>query len=337
MKFRSDFDSAWKDALEAYFPQFMGLLQPELHAQIDWQYAPEFLDKELQALMRSRSRGRQHVDKLARVRMQAGHAALVLIHVEIQSHRHANFAPRMFAYHIRLSEKHPQQPVVSLAVLTGKQAAQSAADATKLTHAYDNWGCSLHFSFPVVYLEHWRARIDELLQLAPHNPFAVVILAQLEANATQNPEERLVRKTELVRRLYYWGFSRDNVIQLFRIIDAMVGLPESLEDDFDEAVIQIEEETQMTYVTSIERVRLRKEREAGMQEGLLRGEQDGLQKGLQKGQLKGAAEVLAAQVLRKFGHLPDWARVRMKEADEATLNRWALQILDAPRIEDVFV
>src|SRR3546814_17289732 len=78
-------------------------------------------------------------------------------------------------------------------------------------------------------MESWRDRIPELQALAPTNPFAVVILAQLDANATRDGPARLARKTELVRGLYLWGFSRDNVIKLFRIIDAMVGLPEALE------------------------------------------------------------------------------------------------------------
>jgi len=93
---------------------------------------------------------------------------------------------------------------------------------------------------------------------------------------------------------------------------------------FDDAVAQIEEETNMTYVTSVERVRLKREREAGRQEGR------------EEGRLSGAAQSLENQIMRKFGALPDWARVRIDEANETALNRWTLQILDAQRIEDVF-
>ena len=157
-----------------------------------------------------------------------------------------------------------------------------------------------------------------LCERYPQHPVAgLAVLAQLEADTTRDAQQRLVRKAELVRRLYHWGFSRDNVVRLFRIIDAMVGLPEALEPAFDDAVSQIEEEKQMAYVTSIERVRLKRERAQGMQQG--------------------AAEMLSAQLTRKFGSLPDWASARMSQADESTLNRWAVQLLDAQRIEDVFV
>ena len=321
MTYQSDFDSAWKDALDAYFPQFMALLWPQLHARINWRLPTVFLDKELQALMRSRKRGRRHVDKLVSVRLISGENALVLIHVEIQAGHETGFAQRMFAYHVRLREKHAHQTVVSLAVLTGEQAEPAASSQDEAVFGYDYWGCSLRFSFPVIRLKCWQGRVDELLMLAPQNPFAVVVLAQLEADAARDPKQRLVRKAALVRRLYDWGFSRDNVVHLFRIIDAMVGLPQQLEPEFEDAVIQIEKETQMAYVTSIERVRIRRERAEAMEEG----------------KQQGAAEILSTLLTRKFGTLPDWSRDRMAQADETTLNTWAVRTLDAQRIEDVFV
>lgn len=76
----------------------------------------------------------------------------------------------------------------------------------------------------------------------------------------------------------------------------------------------------MTYVNTVERVALRR----GKQEGKV------------EGRLEGAAELLAALIVRKFGEVPEWAQTCMAQADEATLNRWAMRILDATRIEDVF-
>jgi len=100
----------------------------------------------------------------------------------------------------------------------------------------------------------------------------------------------------------------------------MLVLPASMEQTFVEAVSQIEKEYKMTYVNTIERVALRRGREEGKQESR-----------------EEAANVLAALITRKFGALPDWARTRLDDADKPALNRWTLQILDAQRIEDVFV
>jgi len=325
-------DGAWKRALDFYFADFMVLLWPELHAQTDWTHPPVFLDKELQRLAvykegKTRRGGRLLVDKLARVRLRSGRDMLALIHVEIQGPKLTGFAARMFHYHLALREKHPLLPVASLAVLTHR-----AQGPTTESYAYEHWGCSLTFTFPVVNLESWRGRSGELARLAPSNPFAVVVLAQLEANTRHPGQERLVRKTQLIRRLIDWRYNERQIQALFLIIDAMLTLPEPLEQAFTDIVNQLEEETHMTYVTSVERVRLQRERDKARQEGL----QKGLQKGQQAGQLKGAGELLAAQLTRKFGTLPDWAGVRLKQADEAALSRWAVQILDAQRIEDVF-
>lgn len=216
---RPDYDSAWKDALAAYFPEFMRMLRPGTHARIDWAHPPKFLDKEF------------------------------------------------------------------------------------------------------LRLEWWRSRTAELRENAPRNPFAVIILAQLEATALHHASDRLAGKIELVRSLAQWGFQRDNRRHLFRVIDAMLHLPDELELAFEAAVIQIEKEQQVSYVTSIERVRLRRERAQGLEEGVQ----------------KGAAELLTTLITGKFGSLPDWASARMAEADEATLKQWALRILKAHRIEDVFV
>ncbi|NYT26098.1 hypothetical protein H0A73_21120 [Alcaligenaceae bacterium] len=128
----------------------------------------------------------------------------------------------------------------------------------------------------------------------------------------------------MARRLYHWGYERDNVVRLLRIIDAMMALPEALEPAFEDAIQQIEEETGMSYVTSIERVRLKREREEGKIEGKVEGKTEGY------------ASLLSTQIARKFGVLPDWAKVRLVAADDITLNRWAEQILDAQCIEDVF-
>jgi len=81
-----DHDSPWKEALELYFSEALALLAPDLHAIIDWLVPVEFLDKELQAVLRASTpgQGRRHADKLVRVRLLGGTNALLLVHVEVQ-------------------------------------------------------------------------------------------------------------------------------------------------------------------------------------------------------------------------------------------------------------
>lgn len=93
-----DYDSAWKNALDNYFADFMALLWPHFHALIDWTHPPVFLDKELQRLVGNAKHGRLHVDKLVRVQLLSGQHLFALIHAEIQGRgeSEAKLPARMF-------------------------------------------------------------------------------------------------------------------------------------------------------------------------------------------------------------------------------------------------
>jgi hypothetical protein len=101
----TDFDSPWKEALEHYFPQFMSFFFPLAHADIDWARGYEFLDKELQQVVRDAELGRRLVDKLARVYARDGEEDWVLVHVEVQGQPEAAFAKRMYVYNYRLYDR----------------------------------------------------------------------------------------------------------------------------------------------------------------------------------------------------------------------------------------
>ena len=47
-----DYDSPWKEALDAYFEPFVALVFPQIHRQIDWTRGYESLDKEFQQVVR---------------------------------------------------------------------------------------------------------------------------------------------------------------------------------------------------------------------------------------------------------------------------------------------
>jgi hypothetical protein len=124
--------------------------------------------------------------------------------------------------------------------------------------------------FPVVKLLDFKSRTAELE--AGTNPFALVVLAQLAAVATKrDPTARLDRKIALTRRLYRFGLSRDAVLSLYAFIDWAMTLPEPLEDDDHRAIQAIEEAEQMRYVTTAERIGMRKGMERGMEKGMEKG------------------------------------------------------------------
>jgi hypothetical protein len=99
---RDEFDSPWKDILEAYFPDFLQFFFPQIHAEVDWNRGYGFLDTELQQVVRDAELGKRLADKLVKVWKLNGEETWVLIHIEIQSQEEGNFSERMFVYYYRL-------------------------------------------------------------------------------------------------------------------------------------------------------------------------------------------------------------------------------------------
>ncbi len=56
------------------------------------------------------------------------------------------------------------------------------------------------------------------------------------------------------KSLYQRGYSRQDILELFRLIDWMMSLPESIESQFKQEIRNFEEDVKMPYVTSFERL-----------------------------------------------------------------------------------
>ena len=89
---QTEFDSPWKDVIERYFEDFIQFFLPQAYGEIEWSRGFEFLDKELQQVVRDAELGRRLADKLVKVWRTGGEEAWVLIHLEVQSQKEANNA-----------------------------------------------------------------------------------------------------------------------------------------------------------------------------------------------------------------------------------------------------
>jgi hypothetical protein len=195
-------------------------------------------------------------DKLFKVWRKQGTEAWLLVHVEIQGRAERDFPERMYVYNYRIYDRYNHQ-VASLAVLCDEQPAWRPDH-----FSYDNWGCEVGIRFPMVKVIDYRQ--DEASLERSANPFASVILAQLKVLETKRePATRWQWKLRLVKGLYDRGLNREQVRQLFRVLDWMLALPVELEQSFRSEIERFEEERQMPYVTSIERLA----REEGLTEG----------------------------------------------------------------------
>jgi hypothetical protein len=69
-------------------------------------------------------------------------------------------------------------------------------------------------------------------------------------------------KFRLTRRLYEQDYKRQDILNLFRFLDWMMELPDGLKQAFRAELEQYEQERQMPYVTSIEKLAKQEERQA---------------------------------------------------------------------------
>jgi len=141
-----DYDGAWKEVLERFFEEFISFFFPRAHAGIDWSMDYEFLDKELQQVVRDAELGRRLADKLVRVWSREGEEAWVLVHVEVQGHPDPEFAKRMYVYNYRLFDRYDRR-VATLAVLwlTGRQAGRQPGGLSDLPTIFSAARCALKF------------------------------------------------------------------------------------------------------------------------------------------------------------------------------------------------
>jgi len=146
------------------------------------------------------------------------------------------------------------------------------------------WGCEAVLWFPTVKLLDYRNRQEQLDTEA--NPFAVLTQSHLKAQETRHdPAQRYTWKLRLIKSLYRRGYDKQDILELFRFIDWLLELPEGLEEQLWNELETYERGEVMPYVTSVERI--------GIKKGILIGEEKGIP--------QGEAQILRRQLTRRFG------------------------------------
>lgn len=296
-----DYDSPWKEAVEHYFPEFMAFYFPAAHAEIDWSQDYVFLDQELRAVVQDAELGKRFVDKLVRGSLRNGDSHWIYIHIEVQGTRQAEFPERMFVYNYRLYDRY-RRPIASLAVL-----ADPHENWRPHRFGYGVLGSETSIRFPIAKLTDYQEKLDDLL--SNDNPFALITAAHgLTRQTRNNDQARYEAKRHLVRLLYRRQWDKQRIIDLFAVIDWMMRLPAFLARQLHLDIHEIEEQTHMRYVTTIERF------------------------GIEQGE----SRLLRTLLEYRFGILPTWVTNKLNNADTQTLEAWGKAILTAPKLEDVF-
>lgn len=254
----SEYDSPWKESISLYFREFLNFFYPRIEEDIDWERGFEFLDTELQQIKRETETGRRDADKLVKVWRRSGEEQWVLVHVEVQSQRQSEFSERMYLYHSRIFDRY-RRSVVSLGILGDEQPSWRPS-----RYERELWGCRAILEFPIMKLLDYS--MDELAR--SQNPLAAIVQAHLSAQiAGKDVGVGYESKLSLIKSLYERGYGREDIVQLFRLIDWFIALPKSEEDRLWQEIQTLEEERKMPYITSVERIGIRKGLEQGLQQG----------------------------------------------------------------------
>jgi flagellar biosynthesis/type III secretory pathway protein FliH len=88
----------------------------------------------------------------------------------------------------------------------------------------------------------------------------------------------------------------------------------------------------VSYITSAERIGIKKGYEQGIQHGMQQGIQQGVQQGMQQGEYS----LLLRLLEHKFKSVPESYRQRLIGADAETLLIWGERVLDANTLNEIF-
>ena len=235
-----DYDSPWKDIIDAYFPQFMTFFFPKAADEIDWNKGYDFFDKEFQQIIREAELGRVYADKLIRVWKKNGDEAWVLIHIEVQGQDKAGFAERMFVYNYRIFDKY-KRGVASFAILSDENP-----NWRPRSFGYNLLGCNMQFEFSIAKILELRNKWEELEK--DPNPFSIVVMAHLKVQETRSDEEARRRwKFIIAKSLYSRGYTKNDVLNLYSFIDWIMKLPKEAEKLFLQDILKFEEENAIRY------------------------------------------------------------------------------------------
>jgi hypothetical protein len=319
------YDLPWKTALTHAFRAFMDFFFPDLCAQIDWARRPRFRDKELVGIGLNNAAQGLVADELVEVYLRDGRLQWVLIHVEIQAQRDVSFALRVLDYNYRIFKQY-EQPVASLVLLADD-------DPEWRPNAFHNdvLGTVMGISFATAKLPDYADRSAALL--ASHNPFALVTLAHLRSQQAHHDADKLyTAKWQLTKLLYQHGWSKQRILVLFNVINWMMALPEAYQQQYWEAILQLERKSKMKWISPLEQSFIDKGRQKGLQEGL----EKGIEKGIEKGRKEGAAALLEHQLTRRFGPLPQTIHKKLAKASVAQMGIWSDALAEADSLKQVF-
>jgi len=301
-----DHDAIFKELITNFFKEFMELFFPEAHALIDYSDLT-FLAQEI---ITDITAGEKHyVDILASVKIK-GEEGYVLIHVEPQAYKEADFARRMFIYFSRLYEKHKKK-VLPIAIFSYDSKVEEP-DKHEVAFPFFK---VLEFNFYKVQLKKlpWRKYIKS------DNPAAAALLSKMD----YSPKERCRLKLEFLKMVTRMQLDPAKLGLITAIFDTYLGLSPEEEKEVEE---MLHRELSAEEVKKVMELRT---------SWHTKGWQEGWQKGLEAGLEEGRKEILLKQLKKRLGFLSSEVEERIKSLSLKELDELAEKIFEVTSESDL--
>jgi hypothetical protein len=310
MQVEIPYDELWKDVVENLFPYFIKLIAPDFYINVDWSKPIVFLDDELRQISPDSEETKRYVDRLVQVSLLDGGEKWVLIHVEVQGYRDTEFSERMFIYFYRIYDKF-KRDILSIAVFADPFKGYKPDRFT-----YQFYTTKLEFQYRTYKVIEQDD--DELKK--SDNPFALVILAAKKSLESRRDEEKRFRfKRELVRLMLEKGYSREEILAVFKFLDGVLALTDIEKEGIIYNEFRGKEVEKVAYITNFERLAIEK----------------GMKEGKQIGMLQEARESVLDALEEKFIIVTEEVQGKLQEIEEREVLRQLLrQAIRASSLEE---
>ncbi|MEO1365986.1 MAG: DUF4351 domain-containing protein [Acidobacteriota bacterium] len=323
-------DALWKSLLQAYFPDFLEAVAPEVANQLILEERT-FLDQE--AFVDLPDGHKALLDLLAKVPSREGPERVVLIHVEVERTFRRAMDRRMWRYFAHLSLKY-DEPVLPIVLflrggeggVTRRHVHRRIGEAQVNRFSYWSFGLS-------------GARVDDLLR---HGPLGVALASCVRRDLP--PDELKLRCLEALLE------SSPNDAESQLLMDAVstyITLDRSQEINYANRVEVSPNRKEirameLTWAGKLEKKFEKKFREIGRREGLELGKKQGVELGKKQGVelgkeqgLKLARSVFLKILAQRFGELPLPLVDRVDAIPAKRLEALTDAALTAPTLADV--
>ena len=154
---------------------------------------------------------------------------------------------------------------------------------------------------------------------------AWVTLAHLRTQqARHDPDELYAAKWQLTKLLYQHGWRKQRIIVLFKVINWMMALPEPHQQRYWQALLKLEKEKKMEWISPLE------------QSFIDKGRRQGLEQGIEQGHKEGAVALLQRQLTQRYGPLPKSLQRKLAAASLEQLDAWSDALPHAPSLQHLF-